>query len=58
MADQQVGILIEKIARSLQSAIWILQNTMDDLQRLGLAIADLNKGREKGNVKEKRGKQP
>jgi len=56
MSEQQIGILIEKIARNLQSAIWMLQNTMDDLQRLGLAIAELNKEEKKSsNVRKRKG---
>jgi len=56
MSEQQIGILIEKIARNLQSAIWMLQNTMDDLQRLGLVIAELKKEEQKStNVKKRKG---
>jgi len=56
MINQEIGILIEKIARNLQSAIWMLQNTIDDLQRLGIAIAELNKeGKKSSNVKKRKG---
>jgi len=56
MINQEIGILIEKIARNLQSAIWMLQNTIDDLQRLGIAIAEVNKEEKKSsNVKKRKG---
>ena len=43
--DQEIGALIEKLARSIQSTIWNLQNMMDDLKRLGVAIARLKSSR-------------
>jgi len=42
-SNQEISVLIEKIARNLQSAIWVLQNTMEDLQRLGVLISEINR---------------
>jgi hypothetical protein len=39
VSAQEISVLIEKIARNLQSAIWVLQNTMEDLQRLGISVS-------------------
>ena len=35
----EISILVEKMARNLQSVIWILQNTQEDLRHLGQEIA-------------------
>jgi len=55
--SQETAVLIEKIARNLQSAVWVLQNTMEDLQRLGLLISKLDKelqNRKESRTKEKK----
>ncbi|MHA1289088.1 MAG: hypothetical protein ACTSPB_17000 [Candidatus Thorarchaeota archaeon] len=55
--NQEIAVLIEKIARNLQSAVWILQNAMEDLQRLGALISELNRklqSKEETKAKEKK----
>jgi len=50
--NQEIAILIEKMARNLQSTIWILQNAIEDLSRLGVKIAEMNRQLQETNMKE------
>jgi len=45
----EIILSMERLARSLQSSIWILQNSLEDLNRLGSLIAKINKEIEKLN---------
>ena len=53
--ERMISLLMEKVARSIQSSIWNLQNALDDLQRLGVVISTLN-NKQKGIIEELRSK--